>query len=56
MGFVKSIAAGTAWGAAAEAMLVEVLHHRRVGQRMIALERQQIIAPEVEVAPVWWTV
>src|SRR3954454_20211335 len=26
-------------------MLVEVLHHRRVGQRMIALERQQIIAP-----------
>ena len=26
-------------------MLVEVLHHRRMGQRMIALERQQIIAP-----------
>src|SRR5215218_2874823 len=45
MGFVKGIAAGTAWGAAAEAMLVEVLDHRRVGQWMIALERQQIIAP-----------
>ena len=26
-------------------MLLEVLHHRRMGQRMIALERQQIIAP-----------
>src|SRR3954449_11519295 len=40
MGFVKGIAAGTAWGATAKAMLVEVLHHRRVGERMITLERQ----------------
>src|SRR5215212_11001424 len=30
MGFVKGIAAGAAWGAAAEAMLVEVLRYRRV--------------------------
>src|SRR3954452_5099464 len=45
MGFVKGIAAGTAWGVAAEAMLLEVLHYRRMGQRMIALECQQIIAP-----------
>src|ERR1041384_7276775 len=35
MGLVKGIAAGTAWSTAAEAMLVKVLHHRRVGQRMI---------------------
>src|SRR3954463_2521074 len=34
MGFVKGIAAGAAWGAAAEAMLLEVLHRRRMGQRM----------------------
>src|SRR3954463_15239181 len=34
MGFVKGVAAGTAWGAAAEAMLLEVLHRRRMGQRM----------------------
>src|SRR3954454_1646204 len=31
MGFVKGIAAGTAWSAAAEAMLIEMLHHRRMG-------------------------
>src|SRR3954453_8307836 len=45
MGFVKGIAAGTAWGATAKAMLLEVLHYRRMGQRMIAQGRRMKVIP-----------
>ena len=43
MRVVKGVAIGPAGCANAEAMLVEMLHHGRVRQRMVALERQQVV-------------
>ena len=45
MRIVKGVAIGTVRCAVAEAALVEVLHHSRMGQLVVALERQQGVAP-----------
>ena len=44
MRVVEGVAVGTGGCVAAEAMLIEVLNNSRVRQRVIPLERQQIIA------------
>src|SRR5215213_7647679 len=44
MGVVEGVAVGTGGCVAAEAMLIEVLNNSRVRQRVITLERQQIVA------------
>src|SRR3954470_7750972 len=44
MRVVESVAVGTGGCVAAEAMLIEVLNNSRVRQRMITLERQQVVA------------
>ena len=43
MAVVEGVAIGPAGCAAAEAVLVEVLGHGRVGQRVVGLERQQVV-------------
>ncbi len=42
---VEGVAIGTAGRATAEASLVEVLDHGRMGQGMVALEPEKVVAP-----------
>ena len=42
---VKRVALSPARCATLEAVLVEVLHNSLVGQLVVALERQQVVAP-----------
>ena len=49
MRVVKRVAIGPAGCANAEAVLVEMLHHGRVGQRMVTLEGQQVVAPRARI-------
>jgi hypothetical protein len=42
---VERVAISPARRATAQAVLVEVLHHSRMGQLVVTLERQQIVAP-----------